>query len=196
MAEPTHSWHAEHVNFSRLLDILEEEVAAFHDGETPDYALMLEVVSYLREVPDRVHHPREDAAVACLLRYQPAMQLRVNRLLQEHRVIAAAGEELAQRLNQILDGGLVARPAVETAAAIYLSYYRHHLATEERDIMPLAARLLTRADWQRVAAAAGTGNDPLFGPPGPDNRYRELRRRLAAGQRHGEEAAAVAQPHA
>jgi hemerythrin-like domain-containing protein len=181
MKDPIQLWHAEHVNFTRLLDLLDQEMTAFHDGGTPDYALMLDIVSYLREMPDRFHHPREDAAVACLLRHDPSMELRINRLLQEHRVIAAAGDELAERLNQVLDGGMVARQWVESAAAIYLTYYRHHLSTEERDVLPRAAQLLTRPDWQHVATAVPPGSDPVFGPAGSGplhDRYRELRRRL------------------
>jgi hypothetical protein len=62
--------------------------------------------------------------------------------------------------------------------ATYLVYYRHHLATEERDIMPHAAALLTADDWSAVAAAVPAGRDPLFGDEA-DARYRELRRLIA-----------------
>ena len=48
MAEPIAAWHADHVNFARLLNLLERELIAFHAGEKPDYALMLASVYYLR----------------------------------------------------------------------------------------------------------------------------------------------------
>ena len=57
MTEPISAWHADHVNFARLLDLLERQLAAFHAGEQPDYALMLDIVHYLRHYPDRFHHP-------------------------------------------------------------------------------------------------------------------------------------------
>lgn len=171
-------WHAEHANFSRLLTLLERQLAQFHEGERPDYGLMLDIVDYLRYYPDQFHHAREDVAFARLIEHDPAMRVRINRLLQEHRVIARAGDELLRLLNDVADEAVVLREDVETAVATYLVYYRHHLATEERDIMPRAATLLTAEDWSAVAAAVPAGRDPLFGDDA-DARYRELRRLIA-----------------
>jgi len=179
MADAIAVWHAEHVDYSRLLDVLEEQVAAFQAERSPDYRLMLDVVSYLRHFPDRFHHPREDAAFARLVEHDPRLELPINRLLQEHRVIAEAGEELLKRLNEVVDGALIAREALEAAAAVYLVYYRHHLAAEEREILPRAAKMLTPDDWRIVAGAVSSTPDPLFGS-GFEERYRELRERIAA----------------
>ncbi|CAN7765688.1 hemerythrin domain-containing protein [Variovorax sp. LjRoot130] len=179
MANPLALWHAEHVNFSRLLDVFEEQVTRFHEGEDPDVDLMLEIVSYLREFGDRFHHPREDAAFASLVMRDPSLRLPINRLLQEHRAIAAAGEELVTRLQEVVADALILRETVEAAAALYLVYYRHHLATEERDILPRAALLLTAQDWEIVAGAVPSGSDPLFGEA-PSPTYGRLRELLAA----------------
>ncbi len=179
MTEPIVTWHADHVNFARLLDLLERELGVFHAGEQPDYALMLDIMSYLRYYPDRFHHPREDVAFARLVERDPALRLPLGRRLQEHRVIAAAGEKLLNVLQSVVDGALLERAAVETAAATYLIYYRHHLAAEEREIMPRAAQLLTPSDWAAVAAATPTGADPLFGEDF-EPRYRELRKKIAS----------------
>src|SRR5215510_2669318 len=100
MAEPLAVWHAEHVNFARLLDLLERQVAAFQRGERPNYELTGNIVYYLRTFADRFHHPREDAAFARLVERDPNTQLMINRVLQEHRVIAAAGAEFCNRLNE------------------------------------------------------------------------------------------------
>ncbi len=178
MSDRTAHWHAEHANFARLLNVLEQQLAVFHAGERPNYELMLDIVSYLRHYPDRFHHAREDVAFARLTARDPAMQVNINRLLQEHRVIAKAGDELLALLNEVADEAIISRAEVEAAAATYLVYYRHHLATEERDIMPRAAKLLKPEDWAAVAAAVPTGRDPLFGDDS-EERYRELRRLIA-----------------
>lgn len=178
MAKPISTWHADHVNFARLLDVLERQLIAFHAGKPVDYALLLAIVYYLRHYPDRVHHPREDVAFARLVEHDAALQLPVARRLQEHRVIAAAGEELLKLLQGAVDGAFIERSAIEAAAATYLVYYRHHLAAEEREVIPRAAQLLTPGDWAAVAAAAPGGSDPLFGQDF-EARYRELRRQIA-----------------
>ena len=174
MPDPIAIWHTEHMRFAQLLDFIERQMAIFQEGEHPDYELMRDVVHYLHHVADRHHHPREDVAFARVLEHDPSMAMAINRLLQEHRVISVTGEALLKYLDDILEDAIIERSAVEAAAASYLVYYRHHLATEESSVLPRAAQLLTPEDWAAVAAAVPPGPDPLFG----DNvgeRYRELR---------------------
>jgi len=177
MSDPTVHWHAEHANFSRLLDMLQKELDAFHDGRDPNYDLMVDIVTYLRHFPDLHHHPREDAAFARLAEREASASLALQRLRQEHRVIAAAGEHLLKTLNEVTSGTLIARAVVESIAAMYLVYYRHHIAEEEKEVLPRAAKLLSDADWKAVLAAGPAGRDPLFGDKG-DSGYRELRRHI------------------
>ena len=178
MPDPIAVWHTEHVYFSRLLDLLHGQVDVFHTGQRPNYELMLDIISYLRDYSDRFHHPREDVAFACLAKRCPDMGPALARLSQEHRVIANAGETLLGHLNAILGEAIVAREQVEMAAATYLVYYRNHIATEEGEVLALAASALTPQDWEAVKAAVPASRDPLFGP-NPETRYRELRRRIA-----------------
>ncbi len=178
-ADAIATWHADHADYSRLLDVLEEQLLTCHVGRDPDYRLMLDAVQYLRQFPDRFHHPREDAAFDRLIEHNPGLQWSIDRLRQEHRVIAAAGEELSKVLNKAVDGAPIAHAALEAATQTYLVYYRHHLAHEEREIVPLAARLLTPDDWRIVAAAVASAPDPLFGERDTE-RYRALRERIAA----------------
>jgi hemerythrin-like domain-containing protein len=178
MVDPIKAWHDEHVHFGRLLNILDGQLAAFHEGLHPNYDLMRNIVYYLRHFCDRFHHPREDVAFARLTERDPAMQPAVNRLLQEHRVISTSGEALLGYLDDIAADVVVARTTLEAAAAAYLVYYRHHLATEEKEVLPRAAQLLTKDDWAAVAVAVPAGADPLFGEE-TEARYRELRRYIA-----------------
>lgn len=153
MANPVAVWHSDHVRFARLLDLLEQELARFHAGGTPDYDRMHDIVHWLREYSDTAHHPREDVAFERLVARDPSLRLPVNRLLQEHRVIAHAGQALLERLDAAASGTFEPRADVEAAAASFLVYYRSHLNTEEAWILPRAAELLTDADWAAVAAA-------------------------------------------
>ena len=178
MSDTIAMWHAEHKHFSRLLELLERQVVAFHADDEPNYELMLDIVNYLRYFPDRFHHPREDVAFARLVAHDAALKPMVERLQQEHRVIQAAGTELLAYLQQVVDDVVVERARVEAAAATYLVYYRRHLALEDRDIVPRAEELLTPQDWEAVVAAIPAGTDPLFGE-NCEPRYRELRRQIA-----------------
>ena len=177
MTNPVDFWHAEHMRFATLLDFFEEQVRAFHDGNDPDYELMRDVIHYLHHYADRYHHPREDVAFQRITAREPGLRFMINRLLQEHRVMNAVGETLLNHLNDILEDVVVARATVESAAATYIVYYRHHLQTEETKILPEAVKLLQPEDWAAVAAAVPAVPDPLFGDDVLE-RYRELRKRV------------------
>ena len=146
-------WHAEHRQFEALLVRLQNELDVFAVGERPNYALMMEILTYLTDYCDRVHHPREDAAFERLERRSPELALPLARLRQEHRVIAHAGEILRGHLASILDGAMVSRAQVEVAAATYLVYYRRHIAQEEQEILGRAQAMLSPQDWEAVRQA-------------------------------------------
>ncbi len=177
-ANPIAAWHAEHVYFKQLLGLLNRQVDVFHAGKRPNYQLMLDIISYLRDYSDQFHHPREDVAFACLAKRCPDMALALARLGQEHRVIAHAGETLLRLLNEVLGDVIVQRTEVEVAAATYLVYYGSHIAKEEESVLGRAAQALTPEDWEAVRNAVPAGRDPLFGDH-PEERYRELRRQIA-----------------
>jgi hemerythrin-like domain-containing protein len=178
VANPVAAWHEEHAYFRRLLDLLHREVEVFPRGEQPNYELMLDILSYLRDYGDQYHHPREDVAFRRLVRRLPVLELPLARLRQEHRVIARAGEILRGHLEAIVAGAVVRVEDIETAAATYLVYYGNHISKEEEDVLPAANAALTIEDWAEVRGAVRAAPDPLFGDH-PENRYRELRRRIA-----------------
>ena len=172
--DPIGAWHGEHMRFSALLDFLERQMRAFHAGDDPNYELMRDVVQYLHDYGDAFHHPREDVAFKRMVRHDPAFQTKVNQLLQEHRAINVAGEALLSLFDEILEDATIARAKVEAAAALYFVYYRNHLAMEEREVLPYAAKMLTPEDWADVAAAVSFMPDPMFGND-VAAQYRELR---------------------
>jgi len=178
MINPIAAWHTEHVYFNQLLNLLHRQVDVFHSGERPNYELMTDIVSYLRDYSDRVHHPREDVAFARLAKRCPDLELVLARLGQEHRVIAQAGEALLKALQAVLGGSIIPRAEIEMAAATYLVYYGNHIAKEEEDVLARAAKELTPEDWEAVRTAVNPMRDPLFDGEA-EARFRELRRQIA-----------------
>jgi hemerythrin-like domain-containing protein len=175
---PVTFWHAEHVYFGHLLDLMRRQLDLLHLGEQPNYPLMLDVLSYLRDYGDQCHHPREEEAFERLLARCPDMARPLARLHQEHRVIAEAGERLRELIEAARQDSPVPRATLETALATYLVYYGNHIAKEEEDVLTRAAKSLTAEDWEAVKQAVPAKGDPLFGSH-PEARYRELRRQLA-----------------
>ena len=176
MFDPIKAWHEEHMYFKRLLRLLQEEVDVFASGDEPNYQLMHDIISYLRDWGDTYHHPREDEAFKRIARRRSDRQLPIARLVQEHRVVARAGEELEQMLEEVEAGSIIPRAQLEVAAATYLVYFGNHIGKEEEEILPLAAEVLTASDWEAVKAAAPSRNADFIGEP--LERFRELRHRI------------------
>ena len=176
--DPVIAWHTEHVYFNQLLGVLKQQLDLFHRGEQPNYELMQDIVTYLREYSDQTHHPREDVAFARLAKHCPELELVLARLGQEHRVIAHAGETLLRLLREIEGGAVIARAEVEVAVATYLVYYGNHIAKEEEDVLARAAKELTPADWEAVRNAVPQIRDPLFDSASGE-RFRVLRQQIA-----------------
>lgn len=177
MVDPVAPWREEHEYFVRLLRLLQKQVDVFHAGVEPNYALMQDIVSYLREYCDQFHHPREDVAFERLTSHCPEVELIVARLRQEHRVIAHTGATLMAHIEAALEGSILPREQLEAAAATYLIYYQNHIRTEDTTILARAAQHLTAEDWEAVRAAVPVAPDPLFGVD-PQMRFRELRRQI------------------
>jgi hemerythrin-like domain-containing protein len=177
-ADPVAAWSADHAYFRTLLRLLQREADQLHDGERPNYELMLDVITYLREFSDRVHHPREDVAFARMAQRAPELAPALARLHQEHRVNAQAGEALRELLMAALNGSVVERAAIEMAAAMYLVYYGNHIAREDEEVVWRAGEILVAEDWEAVRAAVPAAPDPLFGDV-PQARFHALRRQIA-----------------
>jgi hemerythrin-like domain-containing protein len=170
-------WHAEHVNFGRLLGLLEAQLDCFHRGDAPDYELMLDIMYYMTHYPDQIHHPKEDLAFARIVAREPRMRAAVDELLRQHDWLRESGAELVRVLDDIVNGSVVARERVEAPARAYLAGFRGHVQKEETDVFP-AARALTAADWTAINDAIAHRDDPLFGKT-TEQRYVALQRHIA-----------------
>ena len=65
------------------------------------------------------------------------------------------------------------RDAFEQAAERYVAFYLAHMALEEREVMPLAQRVLTADDWADLDETFIAKGDPLAGHE-PDPAYSTL----------------------
>ena len=171
-------WHSEHVNFARLLNLLDDQLSLFHDGGSPDYALMLDIMFYMTHYSDVLHHPKEDLVFAKIKERDAAMAGIVDDLHRQHARIHTAGAELVRHLDDIINGTIASRASIEAAAREYVDGLRKHMRVEESDVLPLAATLLDSRDWSAIHAKIARIQDPLFGKH-PERRYASLHAQIA-----------------
>jgi hemerythrin-like domain-containing protein len=168
----------EHGQMRRLLGILTHEAARLGRGENGDLALMVEVLRYLTEYPDRYHHPAEDLALWRLVERGQIDRAPAEALDFEHRSVRFQGARLLQLLEGALDDGPTSREWIAMTAARYAGALHAHMNHEEQTLLPLLERHLENPDWKEIAALAAPPPDPLFGEYA-DARFEHLRAGIA-----------------
>jgi len=175
-------WHADHVNFAKLLNLLEDQLERFHAGDSPEYELMLDVMHYMTHYPDVLHHPKEDLVFAKIKERARSARPTIDELTEQHARLRESGRELVHDLDAIVNGSITSRELIEAAARAYVMNFRNHMRVEETEILPLAATVLRGKDWKAVEAAIRHIQDPLFGAK-TEERYVALRQHIATQAR-------------
>lgn len=147
-------------------------------GSLPDFESLRAMLFYVDEFPEQRHHRKESMLLFPKLRARtPLLRDLFDRLDADH----ARGEHRIRELEHALLAfemlGEARRAAFEEAAERYVEFYLAHMALEEQEVLPLAERVLTAADWAELDAAFESNRDPLTGHPPPAD-YEALFRRI------------------
>ncbi len=171
--------HAEHRALGAVLQ-------AFHfvlDGirantMQPDYVLLDALIEYITEVPDRLHHPKEDDVLFVkILEVLPELQPLIAKLQHEHVMGAHSTQALREALRVYQAKGAAGFTEFDAAATRYIESSRKHLITEETELLPVARQKLAPQDWAGIDAAFEANKDPWSGPTGE---FRALFSRIVA----------------
>jgi hemerythrin-like domain-containing protein len=144
----------------------------------PDFAALRAMLFYVDEFPEQRHHRKETELLFPKLRARtPLARDLLDKLDADH----SRGEHMIRELEHALLGfemiGEPRRLGFEQAAQRYVDFYLAHMALEEREILPLAERVLTERDWADLDDAFATNRDPLTGHE-PEDEYRALFTRI------------------
>lgn len=155
--------HQDHINFGRLLGLLERELMLFQQGEDPNYFLVLDMVAYVENYPDLFHHPREDAIFRVYLERHRAGEDTIQQLMDEHRILVEHSQQLHELIEQVLQGSVLPRESIETELSTYINLQRRHLNAEEAQVFSLMDESLQADEWARIKEMIPAATDPLFG---------------------------------
>jgi len=155
----------EHQSLAAIIHAIRYMIKEIGEGRLePDHKLLQAMVEYLDAYPEKRHHPKEDTYL-----FEPLMQ----RTQEGAEVLAHLGREHAEsdarikKLEAALaryrageDGGY---EAFSDAFNAYAEFYRNHMMTEEREVIPLLIKHLTAEDWARADAGFAAIQDPMGG---------------------------------
>jgi hemerythrin-like domain-containing protein len=155
------SLRKDHGQFARLMSLLEKELDRFHEGDEPAFDLLIDLLDYIGNYADCVHHPCENWLFQLLQQRTDEGKEVVTELMAQHDTLAQLTKEFRQALEAITQDAVIRRDEVEQKGRDYVELQRSHLKQEELEIFPLLELTLTDEDWAAVTAVTKPTEDPL-----------------------------------
>ena len=171
--------HDEHAALAAMLRSLLLLLAKHRRESTlPDFGTLRAMLFYVDEFPEQRHHRKESELLFPKLRARtPLSRELLDHLDEDH----ARGERRIRDLQHALLAfemmGEARRDAFERSAQAYVDFYLAHMALEEREVLPLAQKVLTAEDWADLDEAFTANRDPMTGCE-PEAEYRALFTRI------------------
>ncbi len=153
----------DHRNMVMLLDLLDAEIYRLAASGEPDYGLVRDIMLYMTEYPDVVHHPKEDIVYRHLKSLRPEIQSNLERVETDHQYIGETGLKLRNDIEAISMGAKLNRDELIEKLGHYMERHREHMYWEEIELFLLADELQHYGDWSEVIFENNEISDPLFG---------------------------------
>lgn len=171
-----------------MLSVLHEQLAEFDIGKTPDYQLMLEIMGYMSNFPERFNYTVKADFVQKIIDNSPEGNIPLENLLAEQRQVTELAKEVTHALKALLKEQTILREEqLKIFSKNFVEMLESHIDIENRYILdnklPLSdeelqyfSEKLTHSDDQPLAALV-------------EERYKELSKRLSQSLDDWEEAA-------
>jgi hemerythrin-like domain-containing protein len=145
----------------------------------PDFAALRAMLFYVDEFPEKRHHPKESELLFPKLRARvPGLGETLDRLDDDHERGESNIRDIEHELLAFEMVGEPRRQTFEQAMERYVESYLTHMSIEEREILPLAEKVLTQEDWTQLDEAFIANQDPLAGDHKPEADYEALFTRI------------------
>lgn len=152
-------------------------------GLEPDFQVLRAMLFYIDEFPEKVHHTKETALLFPKIRARSTeAAAALDRLDGDHArshraVLDLEHDLLALEMMSDAKDADARRARFEARMHDYVTAYLEHIRLEEVEVLPLAERVLTAADWAALDAAFMKNRDPLTHREG-DDAFRPLFKRI------------------
>ena len=167
----------DHRNMALLLDLLDLETERLAASGEPDYDLVRDIMLYMTEYPDVVHHPKEDLIYQRLRSLHPEIDDDLKRVETDHQNIEKSGLMLKNDIEAMSVGANLNRDEIIDNLRQYIEQLREHMYWEEKELFTLADELQSDGDWSAVVLKNDEIGDPLYGPR-VERKYRRLLARI------------------
>ncbi len=154
--------HQDHINVSKILDLIEKEIERASNEEMPNLELLQDAMRYMINYSDLVHHRKEDSMFTRLVRNDPAAAGAVDVLREEHQTLARLSIDFLEIVRDAESGEFILRDEVIKRGTEYVHTLRSHMDAEEVGLLKRAGASLTDADMEEIEAEYANARDPLM----------------------------------
>ena len=143
MPELCQSLVAEHELIERVLNAIEEEAAKIGQGAAVERYFFSEVIAFIREFADGVHHRKEEGILfpRMVAAGLPKEGGPIAVMIEEHEAGRGHIRALSESLDQAIKGDAGARRTLVEAAHSYVSLLRGHIQKENGILFPMAEHI-------------------------------------------------------
>jgi len=165
----------DHVNLSRLLDLLSAQLDALRDGHESNFDLKIEMLDYIEHYAEQHHHPTEDLIDQRVFAKPELAEQRPlqDRVLREHEALLGLARRYRELLEGVIQGEVVPREEIEVRGRDFIALQRQHIDLEEQELFPLVEKNLTEEEWKQLETSIPHMDDPVFQRQ-DYNRFRSL----------------------
>jgi len=167
----------EHGYMARLLAVLNNKLELLKQEQEINCSLIAEVVHYLMNHSDKVHHPKEDVIYHYYLKQYGSDQA-IEDLELEHQLLSEKTVDFLGVVDMILQDAVVPQQVFIDLLESFVKAQRKHMEYEEKQILPMIVQAFRVKDWQKVESQwLQPEYDPVFGDTIADQ-YRQLADRV------------------
>ena len=157
--------HDEHRSLAVVIKGMQDLTQqALEPDSVLDIASLRRMQQYLRDFPEKLHHPKEEQFIhTSLLHRYPDARGVIDELERQHQTEYATIGRLHQAIEDCAAGMPDAVSALNREVNAYAEATWTHMGLEESTLLPLARSHLQASDWAEIAQAFASNGDPHFG---------------------------------
>jgi hemerythrin-like domain-containing protein len=157
--------YAEHGSLAAVLNAMSTLLREVREhGRRIDPKVFRAMLYYLDVFLEREHHRKEELVLFPRIRARTrAADAVLGVLAREHEMGERAIRGLEQAFLRYEERGQAEFASFAAAADTYVARYLEHIRKEEREVMPLALRVLTAEDREAIEEEFASHHDPLAG---------------------------------
>lgn len=165
----------DHVNLTRLLDLLSLQLDDLFQGDESNFDLKIEMLDYIEHYAEQYHHPTEERINERAFRKESLQEHKAlqERVTREHEALLGMAHRFRETLEGVMQGEVLRRDEVETRGREFIALQRQHIDLEEQELFPLIADVLTEKEWDKLEKDIPHMDDPVFHRQ-DFNRFRSL----------------------